>query len=147
MSCNFRHVPVKIQISLPICIVWSESSLGAFWIEKDAKFLHTNNEDGSNCVHWSESLLSTHPKVPFLTLWLMYFWGEKKKIEPAHDKTYKMACVPSEDGSALASAQSHQFSPSTWRKLGPIAVRAQWRLWSDRMDAQADLLLGAHAIL
>ena len=35
----------KIQISLRICAVWSESSLCAFWIGKGAKFLHVNNED------------------------------------------------------------------------------------------------------
>ena len=43
---SFRHVrPAKIQIRLRISAVWSESSLGAFWITKDAKFLHTDNED------------------------------------------------------------------------------------------------------
>ena len=25
-------------------LVWSESSVGAFWIAKDAKFLHVDNE-------------------------------------------------------------------------------------------------------
>ena len=32
--------PAKIQIRLRIRAVWSESSLDAFWIAKDAKFLH-----------------------------------------------------------------------------------------------------------
>ena len=36
--------PAKIQISLRVRAVWSESSLGAFWITKDAKFLHAGNE-------------------------------------------------------------------------------------------------------
>ena len=46
MSEHFRHVrPAKIQISLRIRAVWSESSLGVFWISKDAKFLHADNED------------------------------------------------------------------------------------------------------
>ena len=36
--------PAKIQISLRIRAVWSESSLGAFWIAKDASFLHADNE-------------------------------------------------------------------------------------------------------
>ena len=35
----------KIQISLRIRAVWSESSLGAFWIAKDAMFLYADNED------------------------------------------------------------------------------------------------------
>ena len=43
---TFGHVgPAKIQISLRIRAVWSESSLGAFCIVKDAKFLHADNED------------------------------------------------------------------------------------------------------
>ena len=42
----FGHVrPAKIQISLRICAVWSDSSLGAFGIAKYAKFLHADNED------------------------------------------------------------------------------------------------------
>ena len=42
----FGHVhPAKIQISLRICPVWSESSLDAFWTAKDAKILHTDKED------------------------------------------------------------------------------------------------------
>ena len=35
--------PAKIQIILRIYAVWSVSSPGAFWIAKDAKFLHGDN--------------------------------------------------------------------------------------------------------
>ena len=46
---TFRHVrSAKIQIS--ICEVWSESSLTAFWIAKDAKFLQADNEDSDQTV-------------------------------------------------------------------------------------------------
>ena len=31
-------------------VVWSESALGAFWIAKDATFLHADNEDWSDCA-------------------------------------------------------------------------------------------------
>ena len=42
---TLEHVrPAKIQIRLRIRAVWSESSLGAFWIAEDAKFLHADNE-------------------------------------------------------------------------------------------------------
>ena len=45
---TFRYVrQAKIQISLRICAVWSESSLGAFWIAKDTNFLHADNEDSN----------------------------------------------------------------------------------------------------
>ena len=37
--------PAKIQISLRIRAVWSESSLGAYRIEKGTEFLHAGNED------------------------------------------------------------------------------------------------------
>ena len=45
---------VKIQIRLCICAVWSESSLGTFWLAKAAKFLHADNEDSDQTVwmHW-----------------------------------------------------------------------------------------------
>ena len=35
----------KIQISLRMRVIWLESSLGAFWIAKGAKFLQADNED------------------------------------------------------------------------------------------------------
>ena len=41
--------PAKIQISLRICAVWSKSSLGTFWIAKDAKLLHADNENRADC--------------------------------------------------------------------------------------------------
>ena len=43
---TFGHVrQATIQISLRIRAVWSESSLSAFWIAEDAKFLRMDNED------------------------------------------------------------------------------------------------------
>ena len=43
---TFGHVrTAKIQIRLRFRAVWSESSLDAFWIAKDVKFLHAYNED------------------------------------------------------------------------------------------------------
>ena len=44
-ECSFGHVHLtKIQISLDICTVWTESSLGVFWTTKDAKFVRADNE-------------------------------------------------------------------------------------------------------
>ena len=37
--------PAKIQISLGIHPVWSESSLCALWVSKDPNFLHADSED------------------------------------------------------------------------------------------------------
>ena len=49
---TFGHVrPAKIQISLCICTVWSESSPSAFCIAKGTKFLYADNEDWSVCAN------------------------------------------------------------------------------------------------
>ena len=62
----------KIQISLRIRAIWSESSLGAFWLAKDVKILQVDNEDYDQIalIHrlfWV-FLGRTHLKVRFLTL-------------------------------------------------------------------------------
>ena len=57
----WRVRPAKIQICIYIRAGWSESSQGAFWIAKDATFLHAGYEDWSVCVdvkinlslHWA----------------------------------------------------------------------------------------------
>ena len=46
----------KIKISLCIGAVWSESSWDAFWIAKDAKFSHEDNEDWSDCADVQDDL-------------------------------------------------------------------------------------------
>ena len=43
--------PAKIQIRLHICAVWSISSLGLFWIAKEAKFLHAVMTDQTAWKH------------------------------------------------------------------------------------------------
>ena len=41
----FEHVrPARIQISLHILAVWSKSSLGTFWIAKDANFFQEDSD-------------------------------------------------------------------------------------------------------
>ena len=55
---NFRHMhPSKIHFRLGICTVWSEYSLGTIWIGKDAKFLHVDNEDWSDCADMQGDLI------------------------------------------------------------------------------------------
>ena len=51
IQCTFGDMrPAKIQLSLRIRAVWTESSLGAVWITKHAKFLHTDKEDSGLTV-------------------------------------------------------------------------------------------------
>ena len=42
--------PAKTQVRLRIRAVWSESSLGAFWIAIGAKFLYADSEDSDQTV-------------------------------------------------------------------------------------------------
>ena len=51
---TFGYVrPAKIHISLRIWTVWSESSMGAFWIAKDATFFHADNKDCNQTARMS----------------------------------------------------------------------------------------------
>ena len=67
--------PVKIQISLRIRAVWSESSLGIFWIAKDAVSICGQRRLLSDCadaqanlsLRWAHRWEGT-----FITLWLKY---------------------------------------------------------------------------
>ena len=75
---TFGHVlPAKIQISLRRRAVWSESSLGAFWIANDAKFLQTDNEDSNQTARMRRLIWifvgRTCQKVRFLTMRHIYF--------------------------------------------------------------------------
>ena len=68
---------VKIQISLCIRTVWSESSLGVFWIVNDSKFLHADNEDSDQTARMRRLIWvfvgCTCQKVGFRTLRLEDF--------------------------------------------------------------------------
>ena len=56
---TFGHVrPVKIPVSPRIRAVWSETSLGAFQIVNDAKFLPADNEDYDQAAQTAQADLS-----------------------------------------------------------------------------------------
>ena len=56
---TFEHVrQANFQISLRIRAVWSESSLGAFWIANDAEFLFEENDESNQTARMSEGALS-----------------------------------------------------------------------------------------
>ena len=64
--------------------------------------------------------------------------------KPPHDKTNKIACAPSEDSDQPRRSPS-LISVFAVRRKKPwvfnYLLNAQWRLWSDWADAQADLSL------
>ena len=76
---------------------------------------------------------------------------DETQFEPPHDKTNKMTCAPSED------SDQPGHPPSLIRVFAVrmknhwalnYLLSAQWRLWSDWADAQADLsLCWVHVIL
>ena len=57
------------------------------------------------------------------------------KDEPAHDKTRKMICAPSEDSDLIRVYAVRMKKP----RVLNYPLNAQRRLWSDWADAQADL--------
>ena len=73
---TFREVRhAKIQISLRIRAVWSETSQRACWIDKDAKFIPAENEDSDQTarmrrLNWVV-VERTCQKVRFLKLRLV----------------------------------------------------------------------------
>ena len=70
--------------------------------------------------------------------------GAQRNEQP-YDNTNKMACAPSEDSDQPGHPHSliRVFAVRFMGSLGPkLSSGAQWRLWSDRADAQADLSLG-----
>ena len=88
--------------------------------------------------------------------WLLYR-GKRELValpvvfEPAHDKINKMTCAPNEDLGQLGHPPSLiRVFPVRMKKHWAFnyLLSAQWRLWSDWADAQADLSLHlAHVIL
>ena len=73
------------------------------------------------------------------------FWsGFNMKIEPRHDKTNKMICAPSEDSDRPGYLPSLIRVSAVSLKQNCILsypLSAHRRLWSDWVDAQADLNL------
>ena len=68
--------PAKIQISLRIRAVWSESSLCAFWITTEATVPHTYNEDSDQTARMCRLIWvfvrRTCQTVRFLALRFIY---------------------------------------------------------------------------
>ena len=127
--------------------VWSESSLWAQWVIKGPSFLHADSEDSDQTG-----------RMPFC--WFCYEAAQiarfsKKKIglsspvsedttESQHDKTNKIICAQSEDS-------DQPGRPTSLIRVFAVRIKKRWvisyplsarrRLWSDLVDAQADLSL------
>ena len=97
-------------------------------------------------VNFNESL--TNDIVSFEQLGPGYLAAKPTiQFEPAHDKTYKMACTTSEDSDQPVPPRSlirvfavRLKKPCVLRLLSYL-YSALWRLWSNWADTQADLSL------
>ena len=72
--------PVKTQISLGICSVWSESSLCAQWVAKDPRFLHADSKDSDQTGQMPRLIWVFAGCTVIL---LVLSWGGSYNIEPA----------------------------------------------------------------
>ena len=73
-------------------------------------------------------------------------YSSTNKNEPANDKTYKMACAPSEDSDQPGHPPSliwvfAVLMKKAWVWVLSYLLGTQRRLWSDWAEAQADLSL------
>ena len=71
-------------------------------------------------------------------------WVFLSRIEPQHDKTNKMTCAPSEVSDQLGHPPSLiRVFAVRMRKYWVLSypLSTLWRVWSDWVDAQADLSL------
>ena len=109
------------------------------------------------CPGWSESSLGTSHFVGFVMRWLILrpcmstiqaspvLESERADITwaGARQNQQNGMCTQRRLRSALAFAHTDQFLYWLHEEvLGPkLAITAQWRLWSDWVDAQADLSL------
>ena len=109
MSCKVRKhtfgyvLSAKIQISLRI----QASSMGAFRVTKNAKFLHADNEDSNQtarCTVWLESSLGANVRWRFLTSWII---DRSSKNNGYYDKLWKMQPVAVWNVDLYETVQSH----------------------------------------
>ena len=126
-KCVFEHVhAAKIHISLHICAVWSEFSLGAFWIPKDAKF---------RTLYY----ISFWPKFCFLLSCFLKYSVEWQTVQTVIRLLLKQ--------SDLGLHCLHMsFCQTLWcSKFKDIYCNVDNKDWSDYADVQADLnLLWGH---
>ena len=88
--------------------------------------------------------LISHMQIRYNAICNGLWSGFNMKIEPWHDKTIKMICVPSED----SDQPGH---PPSLTRVSAVRLKQNWvlsyplsaqrRLWSDWVDVQADLSL------
>ena len=146
------HVgPAKTQISLGIRPVWSESSLCAQWVAKDLSILHADSEEPDQTGRMLRLIRVFAGRTVIL---LVLSWGSSivnfgtpeiiSVVEPPRDKTNKMAFAPSEDSDQPGHLPSLiRVFAVRMKKAWVLSYiqSAQQRLWSDWVDAQADLSL------
>ena len=117
---NVAVRPVKTQISLGICLVWSESSLSA-WRNLRSLATHWVHSEDSDQTGRMPRLIWVFTERTLILLVLSC----RGSNEPDHNKTDKMICVHREDWSAWVSCQV--------RSVFIVCRRRFWVLGKPRM--------------
>ena len=94
-------------------------------------------------TRWNKSHIhSKHLNILYLSISHRVVFCICFMYEPVHDKTNKMACVPSKtDHPGICPVLSESLL-SVWRKLGSLATHlAHSKDWSDWVDGQSNLNL------
>ena len=163
--------PAKIQISLGILPVWSESLLCARWVAKDPRFLHADSEDSDQTGQMPRLIwvfagctlillvLSCHGSyciailtVTISTSWYMYLHKVLMPLKKATNLNYlgrvKRICVFEHSvmtrfNCACPAIQRGQGSGflSECSSWFTACMSEQRRFWRDCVDAQARLNL------
>ena len=74
-----------------------------------------------------------------ISLWPKTSSCQRATTEPRHDKTNKVICAPSKDSDQLGHPPRQISMKKPW--VFSYSLCAERRLWSDWLDAQADLSL------
>ena len=124
--CGIRKLYVNYMAWTDECILWKLLEMSV--LEKHLQEVRVTISAWITCF-WHRSYKNSQEESGKNGFCRVRIWNE-----PPHDKTNKMACAPSEDSiwSVFAVRMKKAWVLS-------YTLSAQRRLWSDWVDAQADL--------
>ena len=132
------HVrPVKTQISLGICLVWSKSSLCAQWVAKDPRFLHADSEDSDQTGRMPRLIwvIAARTLILLVLSWGGSFYFIPQTTTSLLDKIFRtkfFICITCWKDCSIGSmsawhASSPEFNPHVRHILS-------WRLGHENME-------------
>ena len=130
--------PVKIQINLRIHAVWSESSMDAFWIARDAKFLFSCRQrklwsdfadaQADLTLCWAHMSDVTERFIALRLIWLISFQLSKVFHAPNVDLS---DCADAQSDQSMLGAHARRY---IFSRCGSFDKRhssvSQWRIYN-----------------